>query len=138
MEVRAAHSARVGVEKDIEEIIGIGKIGVPVSAEHHPMSRLLQRAPRLGRGMPRDIDLDADRREVLDQQRQQSRVVEFIGVPSSILDAKSGRITTVAYERTRAFNVVLESAQAWLVAQEAGREEGVGDDAEPAEDFLID
>ena len=126
------------MEEDVEEIVGVRKIGVPVPAEHHPMPRLLQRTSRLGRRVAADVDLDADRREIFDDQRQQAGVVELVRVPGSVVDTESGGIASLAHQRASQIGIVFDAAQAGLVSEEAGREEGAGDDTESAENALVD
>ena len=72
IEIDTARGIRVAVEEDIEEIVGVGNVGVPVGAEDQPVTGLLQGTPRFGRRMRGDVDLNADRLEILDDASQQA------------------------------------------------------------------
>ena len=138
MVVEAADRSRVAVEEDVEEIVRVGEVGVPVAAERHAVAGALQRLARFDRRVSIDVDLNADRGEVLDDQRELAGVVELVRFPCPVLDAEFAGESRLAHQRPRLVRIVVVAAQRGVVSERAWREQRAGDDAEAGKDALVD
>src|SRR5205085_12230742 len=107
-----------------------------VAAEDGAVSRMIEVRARVGRGVMRDAKPDADRFEIFDDHRERAVVPELVRLPRPVLDFESIRIAGLTHQHARAAGNVRKSALRFVVAEEAGGEKRLRDDAEAGEDLL--
>ena len=126
------------MKEDVEEIVGIGKVGVPVGEIQQPVSSDCARRTDIRGAMPRHVHVDAHLLEILDDERDHARVVEFVRVPGAVLDAETRPVAGLPQQRARALGVVIEAPELLVVAEEAWREESLRDHRFAGEDLFVD